>query len=169
MTLRTASSRRPKRSASPARKAPKASRPPPFRPVQLATLVDRVPAGAGWVHEMKYDGYRLLIAVGGGEARAYTRSGLDWSDRFVSLLAEAAKLKVGSALIDGEAVVLDAEGRSNFQSLQRALKSAPDTIDYIAFDLLEQGGEDLTGLPLLERKARLAKILAAPGKRIRYS
>ncbi len=169
MTLRTAPPRRPKRSASPARKAPKASRPPPFRPVQLATLVDRVPAGAGWVHEMKYDGYRLLIAVGGGEARAYTRSGLDWSDRFVSLLAEAAKLKVGSALIDGEAVVLDADGRSNFQSLQRALKSAPDTIDYVAFDLLEQDGEDLTGLPLLERKARLATILAAPGKRIRYS
>ena len=101
----------------------KAASPPPFRAVQLATLVDSIPAGGGWIHEMKYDGYRLLIAVGGGEARAYTRSGLDWSDRFAPLLAEAAKLKVHSALIDGEAVVLDAQGRSSFQSLQKALKS----------------------------------------------
>ena len=147
----------------------KAAAPPPFRPVQLATLVDSVPAGSGWVHEMKYDGYRLLIAVGGGEARAYTRSGLDWSARFAPLLAEAAKLKVYSALIDGEAVVLDAEGRSRFQSLQNALKSAPEGIDYFAFDLLELDGEDLTALPLLDRKARLAKILPKTSKHIRYS
>lgn len=145
------------------------SQPPPFRPVQLATLVDSVPAGSGWLHEMKYDGYRLLVAVGGGEARAYTRSGLDWSDKFGPLLAAAAKLKVGSALIDGEAVVLDADGRSNFQSLQNALKSSPDAIDYFAFDLLELDGEDLAQRPLVERKAKLAKILPKAGKRIRFS
>ncbi|HEV7311204.1 DNA ligase D [Sphingopyxis sp.] len=163
-------------SDSPANRAPSSPRsdrrdasPPPFRAVQLATLVDSIPAGSGWVHEMKYDGYRLLIAVGGGEARAYTRSGLDWSDRFAPLLAEAAKLKVHAALIDGEAVVLDAEGRSSFQSLQNALKSAPESIDYFAFDLLELDGEDLTALPLLDRKARLAKILAKASKHIRYS
>lgn len=143
--------------------------PPAFRPVQLATLVDTVPAGTGWFHEMKYDGYRLLIAIGGGNARAYTRSGLDWSERFAPLVGAAAKLKVGSALIDGEAVVLDADGRSNFQSLQNALKSGPDGIDYFAFDLLELDGEDLTGLPLRERKARLAKIIPAKQTRIRYS
>ncbi|MBL9067523.1 MAG: DNA ligase D [Sphingopyxis sp.] len=147
----------------------KAASPPPFRAVQLATLVDSIPAGGGWIHEMKYDGYRLLIAVGGGEARAYTRSGLDWSDRFAPLLAEAAKLKVHSALIDGEAVVLDAQGRSSFQSLQNALKSAPESIDYFAFDLLELDGEDLTALALLDRKARLAKILPKASKHIRYS
>ena len=142
---------------------------PAFRPVQLATLVDTVPPGNGWLHEMKYDGYRLLIAVGGGEARAFTRSGLDWSDRFAPLLAEAAKLKVASALIDGEAVVLEADGRSSFQSLQNALKASPDAIDYFAFDLLELDGEDMTGLPLRERKARLAKILPKIAKKIRYS
>jgi hypothetical protein len=70
-----------------------ASRPPAFRPVQLATLVDAMPAGDRWIHEMKYDGYRILVAVGGGEARAYTRSGLDWSDRFPSILSETSKLK----------------------------------------------------------------------------
>ncbi|RUX46459.1 DNA ligase D, partial [Mesorhizobium sp. M4A.F.Ca.ET.050.02.1.1] len=109
---------------------------PTFRPVQLATLVDVVPAGDRWLHEMKYDGYRILVAVGSGQARAYTRSGLDWSHRFPSILSEASKLKVGSALIDGEAVVVDANGRSNFQALQNALKGAPATIDFYAFDLL---------------------------------
>ncbi|TZG25684.1 DNA ligase D [Sphingomonas montanisoli] len=145
------------------------SKPPPFRPVQLATLVDAVPAGDRWLHEMKYDGYRTLVAIGGGEARAYTRSGLDWSERFPSILKDAAKLKVGSALIDGEAVVLDADGKSSFQALQGALKGAPATIDYYAFDLLELDGEDLTGLPLLERKARLKAILPAKSDHIRFS
>ncbi|NYF32595.1 DNA ligase D [Sphingopyxis sp. JAI108] len=169
MARRTARPTPPGHAASPPRGGRKAAALPPFRPVQLASLVDSVPAGNGWVHEMKYDGYRLLIAVGGGEARAYTRSGLDWSARFASLLAEAAKLKVRSALIDGEAVVLGADGRSSFQSLQNALKSAPESIDYFAFDLLELDGEDLADLPLLDRKARLAKILPKAAKHIRYS
>jgi bifunctional non-homologous end joining protein LigD len=145
------------------------SAPPAFLPVQLATLVDAVPAGDRWVHEMKYDGYRLLVAVGGGQTRAYTRSGLDWSDRFPSVLSEANKLEVRSALIDGEAVVLDAEGRSSFQALQGALKGAPTTIDYFAFDLLQLNGDDLTGLPLLDRKARLKAILPINGRHIRFS
>ena len=142
---------------------------PAFRPVQLATLVDAVPAGDRWIHEMKYDGYRTLVAVGGGEARAYTRSGLDWSGRFPSILSDARQLKVQSALIDGEAVVLDPEGRSNFQKLQGALKGAPASIDYFAFDLLELNGDDLTSLPLFERKAKLKSILPAKGTHIRYS
>ena len=94
-----------------------------FRPVRLATLVDTVAAGSGWLHEMKYDGYRLLLAIGGGAARADARSGLDWSDRFGPLLAEAARLDISSALIDGEAVALGADGRSNFQSMQKCAQS----------------------------------------------
>jgi bifunctional non-homologous end joining protein LigD len=144
-------------------------KPPPFRAVQLATLVDTVPTGSRWLHEMKYDGYRLLVAVGGGQARAYTRSGLDWSEKFDAIVQAAAKLDVGSALLDGEAVVLDADGRSSFQALQGALKGAPATIDYYAFDLLELSGEDLTGLPLTERKAKLREILPDGDPRIRYS
>jgi bifunctional non-homologous end joining protein LigD len=142
---------------------------PAFRAVQLASLVDTVPTGICWIHEMKYDGYRLEVAIGGGEARAYTRSGLDWSDRFAGILEEAAALKVRSALLDGEAVVLDEQGRSSFQSLQNALKGAPAAIDYIAFDLLELDGEDLTGLPLIERKTRLKGLLPDGRQRIRYS
>lgn len=146
-----------------------ATAPPPFRAVQLAQLVDTVPSGDRWLHEMKYDGYRTLISVGSDEGRAYTRSGLDWSDRFAGIVTDALKLKVGSALIDGEAVVLDADGRSSFQALQGALKGAPATIDYFAFDLLELDGEDLTGLPLVERKAKLQKILPKGKSRLRYS
>lgn len=144
-------------------------RPPPFRAVQLATLVDTVPAGDRWLHEMKYDGYRTLIAVGVGEARAYTRSGLDWSDKFAGLVEAAAALDVRSALIDGEAVVLDAAGRSSFQALQNALKGSPDQIDYYAFDLLELDGDDLTALPLVERKAKLKALISGDTGRLRYS
>ena len=87
----------------------KKGRMPPFQDPQLATLVDHVPAGANWLHEIKYDGYRALLAIGGGKAKAYTRNGLDWSDRFGAIVAAAAKLP-GSAMIDGEVVALDADG-----------------------------------------------------------
>lgn len=147
----------------------KASAPPPFQPVQLAALVDTVPAGANWLHEMKYDGYRILLAVGGGQAKAYTRSGLDWSDRFAPLRDAAVALEASSALIDGEAVVMDPNGRSNFQSLQAALKSDPDRVVYYAFDLLELNGEDLTGLPLVERKERLRELIPEGSRRLLYS
>ena len=143
--------------------------PPPFRPVQLAKLVDAVPTGNTWLHEMKYDGYRTLVAIGGGKARAYTRSGLDWSEKFGGIVEAAAGLDVDSALIDGEAVVLDADGRSSFQALQNALKGAPSTIDLYAFDLLELNSEDLTNRPLSERKELLSSILPSKGGRLKYS
>lgn len=152
-----------------ARTKPEGLGPPPFRSVQLATLVDTVPTGNRWLHEMKYDGYRTLMAVGGSEARAYTRSGLDWSDRFSSICRAAKQLEVRSALIDGEAVVLDDGGKTNFQALQNAIKSAPETIDYLAFDLLELDGEDLTSLPLIERKEKLRAIIPEALPVIRYS
>jgi bifunctional non-homologous end joining protein LigD len=142
----------------------KKSVPPPFQAVQLAQLVDSVPAGSGWLHEMKYDGYRLLIAVGGGQARAYTRSGLDWSARFAPLLDEVSKLDVVTALIDGEAVVRGPDGRTDFQSLQNALKGAAEAIEYFAFDLLELDGQDWTTRPLIERKSRLAELLPKKGR-----
>jgi bifunctional non-homologous end joining protein LigD len=155
---------------------PKAIRPgqrsggrmPAFRPVQLATLVDHVPTGKRWLHEMKYDGYRCLIAVGGGEARAYTRSGLDWSDHFTGVVKAAVGLKVHSALIDGEAVVLDAGGKSSFQALQATLKGGHADVVFYAFDLLELDGEDLASRPQIERKDRLAALIGTKGT-IRYS
>lgn len=144
-------------------------KPPAFRDLQLATLVDHVPSGSRWLHEIKYDGYRTLIAVGGGAARAYTRSGLDWSERYPAVLAEAAELDVSSALIDGEAVVQQADGRTSFQALQTALKDDPEGIVFYAFDLLELDGEDLAGLPLEQRKERLSALLAGRSGHLIYS
>lgn len=155
--------------AKPPSRGTSAPKVPPFQPVQLAKLVDKVPAGENWIHEIKYDGYRTLLAIGGEEAKAYTRSGLDWSGRFAPLLGEAAALDFGSALIDGEAVVVDDHGRSSFQKLQSALKGDPSAIVYYAFDLLSLDGEDLTGLPLIERKARLRGLIPQGGKLIHYS
>jgi len=161
------------KTASPARaargKASVSATPPPFQSVQLATLVDHVPPGNGWVHEMKYDGYRTLISVGGDEGRAFTRSGLDWTDKFAGIVSDAATLGALTALLDGEAVVVDAAGRTSFQGLQTALKDDPGAILYYAFDLLELDGEDLTALPLLARKEKLAALIGSGTERIRYS
>lgn len=141
---------------------------PPFRKPQLATLVDHVPSGSNWMHEIKYDGYRTLIAVGGGKAKAYTRTGLDWSDRFAPIVKAAAQLE-GSALIDGEVVALDQDGRPSFQALQASLKEGSGTLAYFAFDLLTLDGEDLTALPNLDRKERLKGLLVGAPDDIRFS
>ena len=113
---RTAAGRR----AAGPRSRPAAGR-PPFRAPQLATLVDAVPTGRDWIHEYKYDGYRLLIATGEGAATAWTRNGKDWSDKFRGLVRAAATLPAG-CLIDGEAVALGENGKPDFQLLQATLK-----------------------------------------------
>src|SRR4051794_13127908 len=138
------------------RKAGKA--PPPFVEPQLATLVDEVPTGSGWIHEIKYDGYRLLISVGDGVATAWTRKGLDWSDKFKALVKAAAKLPAG-CLIDGEAVAIDDDGKTSFQLLQSTLKGGSANLAFYAFDLLVDRGEDIRKLPNIERKQRLAALL----------
>ena len=97
-----------RRAAAPSSKASTA--PPQFQEPQLATLVDAVPTGTGWLHEYKYDGYRLLLATGGGAATAWTRNGNDWSDKFRALVKAAAELPAG-CLIDGEAVALGKNGK----------------------------------------------------------
>ena len=132
--------------------------PPPFEEPQLATLVDDVPAGNSWIHEIKYDGYRLLLAVGDGVATAWTRNAKDWSDKFKPLVKAAARLPAG-CLIDGEAVALDDDGRPSFQLLQSTLKGGSANLAFYAFDLLLDRGEDIRKLPNIERKERLAALL----------
>jgi len=142
---------------------------PAFHPPQLATLSDSVPPGNAWLHEMKYDGYRVLLAIGGGKARTYTRTGLDWSDRFSAIVRAAEALDVQSALIDGELVALDAKGHPDFQTLQAAIKEGARDVVFQAFDLLALDGEDLTALPLIERKERLEKLFGKGRSQIQYS
>ena len=141
--------------------------PPEFQPPQLATLVDAVPTGNDWIHEYKYDGYRLLVATAGGAATAWTRKGNDWSDKFRSIVRAAAKLPAG-CLIDGEAVALDAKGKPSFQLLQSTLKGGEADLAFYAFDLLIDRGEDITSLSNLERKDRLAALLKAASPPILY-
>jgi bifunctional non-homologous end joining protein LigD len=144
-----------------------AGAPPEFRPVQLATLVDTVPTGNLWMHEIKFDGYRALIAASGGDVRVYTRSGLDWTDKFAPLAAQVADLDLPPCLVDGEVIARNAAGNPDFSSLQAVLKRGhgaqgeKDALEFHAFDLLEVGGEDLTSLPQIERKERLEALLAA--------
>ncbi|WP_300973622.1 DNA ligase D [Sphingomonas sp. LHG3406-1] len=141
----------------------KVTPPPAFMEPQLATLADHVPTGSGWIHEYKYDGYRLLLSVGDGSALAWTRGGKDWSDFFHELTDAAAATLPAGCLLDGEAVALDDEGKPSFQLLQSTVKGGkgqprPDLAFY-AFDLLVDRGEDIRGLSNLERKQRLAALL----------
>ncbi|HSQ98893.1 MAG TPA: DNA ligase D [Sphingomicrobium sp.] len=142
--------------------------PPEFQPPQLATLVDDVPSGNDWLYEYKYDGYRLLLAVGDGVATAWTRHGKDWSDKFKALVAAAANLPAG-CLIDGEAVALDENGKPSFQRLQSTLKEQRGAnLIFYAFDLLVDRGEDIKRLPNIVRKDRLASLLAGVTSPIIY-
>ncbi|MGQ0558072.1 MAG: DNA ligase D [Sphingosinicella sp.] len=135
---------------------------PAFREPQKATLVDHVPAGAGWIHEIKYVGYRCLLALAGGKAVIYTRSGLDWTSKFPEIAEAAASLEVGSALLDGELVKADEQGRTSFSGLQAAIGEGRGLTLFL-FDALAIDGENLTGLGTVERKARLVALLG-PGR-----
>ncbi|USU11414.1 DNA ligase D [Sphingomonadaceae bacterium OTU29THOMA1] len=166
-----APARKPARKPAPAAKPRKgrsgAKTPlPVFREPQLCTLVDSIPAGTGWLHEVKYDGYRALVAIGDGKAKVYTRSGLDWTDKFAAIADAAAALPVQSALIDGE-IVAYKDGHPDFSTLKDAIANAGD-MTLFAFDLLELNGEDVTPLTTVERKDRLHGIVEN-GERIQFA
>ncbi|MEW4467846.1 DNA ligase D [Parasphingorhabdus sp. JC815] len=142
---------------------------PQFQKPQLATLVDTVPAGNDWLHEIKYDGYRCLLAVAGDKVRIYTRSGKDWTDKFPEIAEAAAGLRLDSALIDGEIVKLDGNGNPDFSALQKALKEDAGGLSLFVFDLLENQGEDLTKLSTIERKHRLEALIGDGNAAIRLA
>lgn len=141
---------------------------PAFREPQLCTLVDAVPAGNGWLHEVKFDGYRALLSVGKGGAKVFTRSGLDWTDKFPGIAEAAAALPVRSGLIDGE-IVAEKDGRPDFSTLQEAISAGGQGLSFFAFDLIEEDGEDLTQLPQIQRKERLRPILAGADARLHFA
>jgi bifunctional non-homologous end joining protein LigD len=141
----------------PAKKARSSIKTPAFEEPQLCTLVDTVPSGTAWLHEVKYDGYRALIAIGGGKAKVYTRSGLDWTDKFQAIADAAAELNVTTALLDGEIVAFK-DGRPDFSTLKDAISAAGE-MTFFAFDLLELDGEDLRPLPNVQRKERLRPLI----------
>lgn len=139
---------------------------------EFASLSDGPPEDDRWLHEIKFDGYRLLCRIAGGRARFITRGRQDWTMRFPRLAAAAERLPVKNAVLDGEAVALLPNGVSSFQALQNAFRDAATApIVYYAFDLLYLNGRDLRALPLEERKKRLADLIqgAEPAGPLRYS
>lgn len=137
----------------------------------MATLRTKVPSGAEWIHEIKFDGYRAQAHLHSRAAIIYTRRGYDWTTAFQTIADDLARARAKSVVLDGEVVVLDAEGRSDFRLLQQDLaQGRTDRLTYFAFDLLELNGTDLREQPLSERKARLHKFVKGlTGSRIRLS
>ena len=153
----------PARAATKAAKGRKAVALPDFIAPQLCRLVDRPPAGEGWCHEIKFDGYRVQLRAEAGKATLKTRKGLDWTDKFGAIVREASTLP--DVLIDGEIVALDHNGAPDFSTLQAAISDGKtDGLILFAFDLLFIGAEDIRPLPLAERKAQLKRLLQARPK-----
>lgn len=144
---------------------------PDFIPPMLASLAAKAPTGGDWVHEIKFDGYRLQARIDNGHARLLTRSGQDWTDSYGSQLADAlAALPVDQAVLDGEAVVESGSGASDFSALQADLSEGrSDRFLYYAFDILHLDGRNLRPLQLEERKMLLETLLAEASPRLRYS
>ncbi len=148
------------------------AQPHAFVPIQLCQVAEHPPARPGWVHEIKFDGYRLQVATGGERATLRTRKGLDWSDRFPELAIDAAHWP--DAVVDGELCALDKDGLPDFSALQTAIAEEKTAgLVYFAFDLLFDGAEDLRSLPLSHRKARLQawcdRVAKSHARRLRYA
>jgi bifunctional non-homologous end joining protein LigD len=147
--------------SAPARKARK------YKPM-LATLADTVPKGDGWLHEIKWDGYRIVATVAGGEPELRTRKDQDYTTRFENVAKELVKaLKTPDCVVDGEVCALDDEGRPSFSAMQQGKPGTP--IVYYVFDLLEVEGEPTIDLPVEERRERLVKLLDKRNKTVRFS
>lgn len=146
------------------------SRPPKWIKPQLTRLVDEAPAGAGWVHEIKYDGYRMHARIEGGKAKLLTRTGLDWSHRYKRTIEALGALKVKSAYLDGELCALNSDGVPVFSRLQAAMdEGKTDQLVFYAFDLLFLNGKSTAQLPLVERKTRLQSLFKKEIPGLRYS
>jgi bifunctional non-homologous end joining protein LigD len=124
----------------------------------LPTLKTSVPATPDWIHEVKHDGYRLTVHREGKRVRLFTRNGHNWTDRYPLIVEAALRIRVSSFVLDGEAVLLSLDGRSDFDGLHN--RKHNDEVQFYAFDVLTSDGDDLRKLPLSMRKASLARLLA---------
>jgi bifunctional non-homologous end joining protein LigD len=140
---------------------------PGFIEPALATGIGKVPSGDRWLHEIKFDGYRVQLHIAHESAKVFTRRGNDWTNRFKKIAADAFLINASSAVIDGEVVAPAADGTTDFSVLQNQLRGKSDKIVTVAFDLLYLNGNDLRKLPLVERKTHLKKLIA--GTAIQFS
>ena len=130
-----------------------------FIEFQLPSLSEAPPEGDGWIHEIKHDGYRTQLIIERGKARALTRRGYNWSSKYPTIVEAAAALLAESAILDGEVVVFDEKGISDFHALPWAIRREPERLVFIAFDLLHIDGEDMRFKPVVQRRARLSDLL----------
>lgn len=128
-------------------------------PFMQPRLVDAPPMGDGWLHEIKYDGYRTQLVIEAGRVRAYTRNGHDWTEKYRTIISAAQDLPCASAIIDGEVVVQDERGVSDFAALRSATFSAPHRLVFFAFDLLHLNGHDLRNMVLEDRRELLTGLV----------
>jgi ATP-dependent DNA ligase len=133
----------------------------------IPTRATKVPTGPDWLHEIKHDGYRMIVQREGSRVRLFTRRGFDWSDRYPLIVEAARKLRSRSFVIDGEAVVLDADGRSDFDALHSREHDAE--VRLVAFDILAVRDYDVRPEPLHARKDRLETLLAKSSDGIQLS
>ena len=134
----------------------------------LATLAEEAPKGDDWIFEIKWDGYRIVSTVAGGEPELRTRKDQDYTQRFENVAKELAKaLKTPDCVVDGEVCALDEEGRPSFSAMQQGKRGTP--IVYYVFDLFEVEGEPIIELPLEERRKRLERLLDKRNKTVRLS
>ena len=133
---------------------------PGFIEPALASPIEKVPTGDRWVHEIKFDGYRVQLHIANEGVQVFTRNGHDWTKRFKKVADDAFHISASSAIIDGEIVVPASDGTTDFSVLQNELKGKSTRIVLVAFDLLYLNGHDLRKLPLVERKALLKKLIA---------
>jgi bifunctional non-homologous end joining protein LigD len=126
---------------------------------QLASVAEEAPRGGDWVHEIKYDGYRLIAEIRSSEPRLLTRHRNDWTDRFPAVARALRGLRLGNAILDGEVVVVGPDGMASFQDLQNVLSGGRGFLRYYLFDVLYLEGRDLRAAPLVERKAVLQELL----------
>ncbi|WP_439370839.1 ATP-dependent DNA ligase [Bradyrhizobium sp. DASA03120] len=124
----------------------------------LPTKGTTVPDGPDWLHEVKYDGYRLRLERDGDRVRLITRGGYNWSTRYPWIVEAARKVRQKQFVLDGEAVVLSINGISDFNALHS--RRHDDEVQFCAFDILAEGGDDLRTLPLSMRKTKLERLLA---------
>ena len=126
----------------------------------LATSIEKVPSGERWIHEIKFDGYRVQLHLANESVTVFTRNGHDWTNRLKKIADDAFLISASSAIIDGEIVVPAADGTTDFSVLQNELKGNSTKIAMVAFDLLYLNGYDLRKLALIERKVLLKKLVA---------
>src|ERR1700733_13569835 len=142
--------------------------PPRWIEPQLCKLVTKIPAGDDWAHEIKFDGFRMHARTVKGSAALLTRNGLDWTAKYPGIAAVLGAIECRQAYLDGELCAVRPDGTTSFSALQ-GHGDSPAELVYFAFDLLHLDGEDLTRLPLLQRKAYLKTLLSDASPVVRFS